>query len=52
MVEDMDIGEEFEDLTKSEAWNRFLRVPLEIPNLEPELGEGHLKRLSCSPHEI
>jgi hypothetical protein len=44
MVEDMHIGEEsFEDLSKYDVWNRFLRVPLEVPNLEPELGEAHLK---------
>lgn len=44
MVEDMHIGEEgFEDLTKYDVWNRFLRVPLEVPDLEPELGEAHLK---------
>jgi hypothetical protein len=44
MVEDLHVGEEgFEDLTKYDVWNRFLRVPLEVPNLEPELGEAHLK---------
>lgn len=49
MVQDIDIEEDFEDLSKYEVWNRFLRVPLQIPHLEPELGDGHLKRMNSSP---
>jgi hypothetical protein len=43
MVEDMHLGEDIDDISKYEVWNRFLRVPLQIPNLEPELSVGHLK---------
>jgi hypothetical protein len=43
MVEDLHLVEDIDDISKYEVWNRFLRVPLQIPNLDREPGIGHLK---------